>query len=229
MTSPAEAGQLRRALDDFADTMPVGPVDVTAVVRASHRRRSRRRIAGAALGAVLLGPAAYAFLPDTGTAPRTAGHVRILAPDERVTVYGTTQVWLTADGGFSPAGRPDERCELHPGQWCTPLRTDQRRSRTGRHPVGDAHRYLLRARHRCRCPRTAGEATAEGTVLTLAGDPGWGAWFADVPLNTTAGVTDVVSVYDPARRTIVGATESAPVWSPPTAPPAPSGRRRPAP
>jgi hypothetical protein len=229
MTSPAEAGQLRRALDDFADTMPVGPVDVTAVVRASHRRRSRRRIAGAAMGAVLLGPAAYAFLPDTGTAPRTAGHVRILAPDERVTVYGTTQVWLTADGGFCRQDDPTSAAS------CTPVSGAPRYVRISDVLVpADTRSVTLTGTFSA--PGTAvgvrvrqGEATAEGTVLTLAGDPGWGAWFADVPLNTTAGVTDVVSVYDPARRTIVGATESAPVWSPPTAPPAPSGLRRPAP
>ncbi|CAG7642352.1 hypothetical protein SBRY_30640 [Actinacidiphila bryophytorum] len=59
---------------------------------ARPHRAGRRRIAGAAVGAVLLGPAAHAFLPDTGTAPRTAGHVRVLAPGEKVTVYDTTRV-----------------------------------------------------------------------------------------------------------------------------------------
>lgn len=229
MTSAAEADQMRRALDDFADAMPAGLVDVTAVVRASHRRRSRRRVAGAAVGAVLLGPAAYAFLPDTGTAPRTAGHVRVLAPGEKVTLDGTTRVWLTADGGFCRQDDPTSAAS------CTPVSGSPRNVRISDVRV-PADARSVRLAGTFSAPGTAagvrvrqGEATAEGTVLTLAGDPGWGAWFADVPLNTTPGVTDVVSVYDPAHRTIVGATESAPAWSPPTAPPVPDGSPRPAP
>ncbi|MFJ6216713.1 hypothetical protein ACIQGZ_25795 [Streptomyces sp. NPDC092296] len=192
MTSTAEAEQLRRALDDFAGTTPAAPLRMERILWAVRRRRARRRAAGIAAGCGLLltplallagagGPASTTVSP---AAPRGAAGPRIVGPGEKITVGRGITMRLTEDG---------RQCVRQPGEiepFC---------NRVAGPGSGGANKFTLSWDQNRRAILTGSfggtitpaqvvvrtrSGSYEGRLVTLAGRPDWGAWYAD------AGVSD---------------------------------------
>jgi hypothetical protein len=142
--------------------------------------------------------------------------IRIVAPGERVEVVRGVRVWLTADGKH----------------WSTPQRPNLFRSLTeddaggGKPGVSaqpepvDSAFFLSGVYHGLSTDPARVEVTVDdnritGSVLTLAGSPGWGVWYARTPLSAAElkasygedGPT--VTVYDAAGKVVArgGAAE----------------------
>ncbi|MFE7753452.1 hypothetical protein [Streptomyces sp. NPDC057418] len=141
------------------------------------------------------GPAAPSVTTD---AP--AG-VRIVAPGERVAVTPDASVWLTEDGRMC-----DQVMRL---KACYPMTT------TDRPFVGpvtgtstpERHYWIgeFRASGAARLVVRDTGAAHEGTLITQAGEPGWGAWYADVPPHKEgdSAIPDSLTVYDAAGKVLV--------------------------
>ncbi|MFD4035447.1 hypothetical protein ACFWVP_34255 [Streptomyces sp. NPDC058637] len=131
----------------------------------------------------------------------TQTRVRIVAPGERVAVTRDASVWLTGDRRIC-----DQVMRV---KGCYPLTdvdrpyvglvtgtgTSERQHWIGEFEVPGAARLVV---------RDAGGAH-EGTLVTLAGKPGWGAWTAEVsPYKDGVSVLpDSLTVYDSAGRILV--------------------------
>jgi DNA-directed RNA polymerase specialized sigma24 family protein len=195
-----------------------------------HRGRAlrRRRIGAVAVAcALVLGPSAVFAADRIGDARGADGSgarvadvasspVRIVTPGERVEAVRGVRLWLTADGKH----------------WSTPLRSNQFRSlaedtasddgvgneggkpgvSAQMEPVDSAY-FLSGMYHGLstapgRVEASIGGTKVTGTVLTLAGSPGWGVWYARAPLSPAAlkasfvegGPT--VTVYDAAGKAV---------------------------
>ncbi|MEU7469869.1 hypothetical protein AB0A94_15240 [Streptomyces sp. NPDC044984] len=153
--------------------------------------------------------AAQAHRQSGEPAPAAAGPVRVVAPGERVQAGAGVELWLTEEGKH----------------WSTPETDHQFRSvvdgnidLSGRsiglmtEPVGD--RYFLSgvyvAGHssvRVVVDTSDGEVTA--SVVRLAGTPGWGVWYADVPLHEDLTI-DSVTLYDRHGKEIASLTPARP-------------------
>ncbi|MGW0835849.1 sigma factor-like helix-turn-helix DNA-binding protein [Streptomyces prunicolor] len=188
--------------------------------RALRRRRRGMVVAGCAL---LLVPAvvfgAGGFM-GAGSADGSGGGAsdvaqsptRIVAPGERVDAVTGVQVWLTTDGKH----------------WSTPEQPNQFRALTG-----DSDRkeeqpkpgvsaqldpmksgFFLSGLYRglsadpARVEVTVDDRRITGTVLTLAGSPGWGVWYARTPLtpeelkSSSVDGGPTVTVYDAAGKVV---------------------------
>lgn len=135
----------------------------------------------------------------SGTAAgREAGPIRIVAPGERVQAAPGVEMWLTADGSH----------------WSTPEQADQYRGLDGykRHEPGVSlqaepvrGRYFLSGLYygvsgdpgRVELSTAHGEVPAK--VLTLAGSPGWGVWYATASLSAQDTKTLIVEGMEKAR------------------------------
>ncbi|EPD67533.1 sigma factor-like helix-turn-helix DNA-binding protein [Streptomyces sp. HGB0020] len=227
----AAGGDLGRLREEYARAVgELTPSEVPlADVRARGRIRRRRRVAvTGAVCAVLLTP--VVFLADGlvrggGSAKGAAADgalaatspVRVVAPGERVTTGPGVRVWLTADGGHwsGPSvldGRTssDEPIDDRPGD-----------DRPGDDKPGVTLRFdsvkggfLLSGLYYGlsgepgRVSVRTGDRAATAKVLTLAGDPGWGIWYASapVPLKDAKAVLSaepderIVTVYDASGK-----------------------------
>jgi hypothetical protein len=137
---------------------------------------------------------------------------RIVAPGERVDAVTGVQVWLTTDGKH----------------WSTPERPNQFRGLTS-DGDGDGKEgkpgvsaqldpmksgYFLSGLYRglsadpARVEVTVDDRRITGTVLTLAGSPGWGVWYARAPLtpqelkSSSVDGGPTVTVYDAAGKVV---------------------------
>ncbi|MGI5397384.1 hypothetical protein [Streptomyces sp. CA-251251] len=191
---------------------------LAAIVRAGRARR-RRRTAGLVIGCgLLLAPSAIVAvgvtLPDHAPpAPGTvatrptpwkrpdAAAFGVVASGERVRAGAGFELWLTEEG-------------LHRS---TPGTQDQFQGvgdRTLDHPrptvgmtadtVGD--RYFLSGLYTggLRAGRVivdSGDGPLAATVVRLPGTPGWGAWYADLPLHENLAVHRV-TLYDERGREV---------------------------
>ncbi|CAM5398421.1 hypothetical protein GCM10010261_41510 [Streptomyces pilosus] len=219
------------ALDGF-----VPPALPLAEIRAAGALRRRRRAGVVAAGCALLlaPPAVYALAPGevpagaAGASPGRPepGPVRVVAPGERVSAAPGVDVWLTADGHHWSSPRSPARFRAvddgnldrsRPGVSLQGERLDDGTYvRTGvfHGLAGDPARVEVRE----------GGRTVTADVLTLAGSPGWGAWYvrtaggdAEAAGDTAAQAVPgaggpAVTVYDAAGKVLVRAEfESAAV------------------
>ena len=192
--------------------------------RALRRRRRGVLVAGCALllvPAVVFGVGGFM---GAGSADGSGGGAsdvaqsptRIVAPGERVDAVTGVQVWLTTDGKH----------------WSAPERPNQFRGLTdNRDGDGDGDKgegkpgvsaqldpmksgYFLSGLYRglsadpARVEVTVDDRRITGTVLTLAGSPGWGVWYARAPLtpeelkSSSVDGGPTVTVYDAAGKAV---------------------------
>ncbi|PSM41842.1 hypothetical protein C6Y14_19150 [Streptomyces dioscori] len=181
-----------------------------AIEAAGRTLRKRRRLTTAVLtsvGALLLVPLVVGAVRGTGsgsggvTVSVDRAAVRVVTPGERVAAAPGVQVWLSKDGTHvSAPGQPNQFRDAGKdgsgkGGAALTLWAD---STAGK-------RIFLSGVHRG--PREASRVevrTTDGTftarLLTLAGSPGWSAWYVDARL--TGGDTEspgiTVKAYDSA-------------------------------
>ncbi|WP_431776722.1 hypothetical protein [Streptomyces cucumeris] len=217
MTSRNEAEQLHRALDDLADSIPATPIRMDDILHATRKRRARRRIAGITAGcALLLAPLSYLATVDSSTSsvvspaasapPNTA---RVVAPGEKITVAPGVKMWLTQDG---------KQCLQHSSEntpWCQTLADGKPGANLAGLDSNDHRAWLSGGYLGNGIPDRAQIRTLSGTthatVITLAGNPGWGAWYAQTRTTSAAPADNKhptaflrnVTVYDTAGKTIV--------------------------
>ncbi|WP_416960492.1 sigma factor-like helix-turn-helix DNA-binding protein [Streptomyces sp. Agncl-13] len=206
------------------DTLFDVPFDVPLDAVEQRGRALRRRRGGviaAACGLLLMpgvvfGAGRFVGGGSTGgagggTADVAQSPVRIVAPGERVDAVPGVQVWLTTDGKH----------------WSTPERPNQFRGLTGgsddkkKNPAVSAQPepvnsgYFVSGLYRglsadpARVEVTVDDRRITGTVLTLAGSPGWGVWYARAPLtpeemkSSSVDGGPTVTVYDAAGKVVV--------------------------
>jgi hypothetical protein len=223
MTSRSDNRRLQEAFTEAARGITPSPVPLTAILR-DGRTRKRRRAAALTLccGLVLALSAAAAIrlsAPDgTGTptvpavsvAPATAAPaLRVVAPGEQVEVMPGVRVWLTAQGKHSST--PDKQDEFRSagnGNLAAGDASSQSEGVAGRMFLsglylgeGDPARVEIVTLH----------GTVSGHLLTLAGHPGWGMWYADGGSSTPHSTNPdgpfrsevhQVTVYDTAGKVI---------------------------
>jgi len=238
----AQAGRLREALAEAAYDITPSRLPLAAIEHDGRARRRRRRAAvfGASCG-LLVVPLAVVGLrsaasgtegadgaegvrvesPAVGSSasPAAAGKVRVVTPGERVRVAPGTKLWLTEDGmHWTEPDAPTQFTSIADGNIA--LREPGVTLRaTGR----DRDWFLFGIYHgtggneaaRVKI-ETVGGGESEGSALTLAGSPKWGAWYATVklpesptskkPNNLRADTgTRRVTVYDAAGGVIATA------------------------
>ncbi|MFJ9244577.1 sigma factor-like helix-turn-helix DNA-binding protein [Streptomyces sp. NPDC101776] len=202
-----------------AEVAPFDTFDVPldAVERRGRTLRRRRRGVVMAVWALLLGPAvvfgAGRFMgagstdgSDGGVAAATAqSPIRIVAPGERVDAVPGVQVWLTADGKhWSTPERPNQFLGPEGGKPGVSARPDHVR---GGYFLSGLYHGL--SADPARVEVTVADHRITGTVLTLAGSPGWGVWYAPTSLSLAdlkssfADGGPAVTVYDASGKVVV--------------------------
>ncbi|MGW1806646.1 sigma factor-like helix-turn-helix DNA-binding protein [Streptomyces sp. NPDC002078] len=187
--------RLREAYAATARDVVPGPPPLDAVT--ARGRAWRRRRAAVVAGGCAVALAAGGFVavggiggiggagdgkPSGTAAGRDAGSVRIVAPGERVQAAPGVEMWLTADGSH----------------WSTPEQSDQFRALDAypSHKPGVSvqaapvkGRYFLSGLYYGvtgdpgRVELSTGHGEVAAKVLTLAGSPGWGVWYASTSLS----------------------------------------------
>ncbi|MFJ9964133.1 hypothetical protein [Streptomyces avermitilis] len=205
---PPHHAELREAFARLADDVMPSSVPLTEIEREGRARRRRRRTTALVTGCLLvLAPLAYVSwrltpaAPDGGAAPAASvpgGSVRVVAAGERVQPLSGVELWLAKDGEHwsTPTGSgvslPEE--SRGAGGPAVTLRLEQ---------VHD--RFLLSGTYRgagqaARVEVETPSGTTAGTLLTLAGSPGWSVWYAAAPEPKSAGkrlfAAVRVTVYD---------------------------------
>ncbi|QKW04520.1 hypothetical protein HUT14_00705 [Streptomyces sp. NA02536] len=153
--------------------------------------------------------AAPAHSQSGEAASPAAGVVRVVAPGERVRAAAGVELWLTAEGkhwSTSETGEQfrsvvDGNIDLStPGIGLTAEPVGDRYFLSGVYVAGQsAVRVVVRT--------SDGKVTA--SAVRLPGTPGWGVWYADVPLHDGLGV-DAVTLYDRHGKEIASLTPSRP-------------------
>jgi hypothetical protein len=223
----AEAARAVEAAQVTAGDVPFG-VPLDAVAQRGRALRRRRRIAGAALCAVLLVPAAVFAAdrimgtgagdgPDTGAADVARSPIRIVAPGERVDAAPGVQVWLTTDGKhWSTPEQPNQFLGLTDDSPASGSKvgTESGKPAASVQPEPLNSSYFLSGLYRglsadpARVEVTVDGSRVTGTVLTLAGSPGWGVWYTRAPLSAEelkssyADGGPTVTVYDAAGKVV---------------------------
>ncbi|MGX9888750.1 sigma factor-like helix-turn-helix DNA-binding protein [Streptomyces sp. NPDC002276] len=227
-----DAGRLRERLTEVAEAAQVGAGDVPFgvalddVERRGRALRRRRRAVGAAVCALLLVPAgvlavgrivgggsaggAVAGAVDVARSP-----IRIVAPGERVAAVPGVQVWLTSDGKhWSTPQRPNQFVGLTDGSYASGSKAGAGKPAASMQPDRLNSSYFLSGLYRglsadpARVEITVDDNRMTGTVLTLAGSPGWGVWYTRASLSLAelkssygdGGPT--VTVYDAAGKVV---------------------------
>ncbi|MEU5532036.1 hypothetical protein [Streptomyces sp. NPDC020362] len=186
-------GGLTEAFASAVADVPRTPVPLTAIERAGRTRRRRRRAtAFLACCVLVLGPLGWLgwrLAGGPGSGPVTpgksvaAGTVRVVAAGERVRPLSGAELWLTKDGAHWSA--PKGGGEFLPVAGLSPNTA----AVTVRMELADG-RLLLSGIHHGGGPAARVEADTPagrvpGTVLTLAGDPGWDVWYATIRFDVT--------------------------------------------
>ncbi|WP_225831968.1 hypothetical protein [Streptomyces sp. NK08204] len=160
--------------------------------------------------------AAKAGAPTSARAAKPAAPVRVVAPGERVQVMPQVQLWLTEDGKH----------------WSTPTQADQFRSTADgnldmSHPDVSLQAEPVQGRYFlsgiCHGKGDAAgvkvvtdKGTVTGHIVRLAGQPGWGAWYATSPLpsgpknnNGKHNFVHSITVTDTTGHTMASLTTAA--------------------
>ncbi|MFE1797039.1 sigma factor-like helix-turn-helix DNA-binding protein [Streptomyces sp. NPDC059517] len=196
-------------------TPPLPAPAIEAAGRTLRKRRRRTTAVLTSVGALLLVPLVLGAVRDTDsgsggvTVSVERAAVRVVTPGERVTAAPGVQLWLSKDGThLSAPGQPNQFRDAGKG--------GSGEGGSGEGGAGgpaltlwvdstSGKRIFLSGVHRG--PREASRVevrTDEGTftarLLTLAGSPGWSAWYVDARLTggdtSSPGIT--VKAYDSA-------------------------------
>ncbi|MFE9449203.1 hypothetical protein [Streptomyces sp. NPDC006739] len=178
------------------------PVPLAEIEREGRARTGRRRVRWLATVAVLLGAIAYVVVPRVTTAPgaptpsagAAAATVRVVAAGEHVSPLPDVELWLTKDGEHSSAV---------PGLVLAPAGPAGHKAVVTMELLGSGDRYLMTGTYRGATPAARVTlrtpfGTASGTLLALAGSPGWSAWYAtgDFPGNRQRLLDARVTIHD---------------------------------
>lgn len=215
-----DSGRLREAYARAARDVVPSEVPLAELRTGGRVRRRRRRAVVSAACAALLVPAALLAADrvgaggarDEASGARAGGGagsatspVRVVAPGERVTVGRGVRVWLTADGGHwsVPTDLPGDNSDRPGDGPGVSVRVDS---------VPDGF-FLSGLFHGLngepgRVEVSAGGGRTTAKVLVLAGNPGWGIWYASAPLPEknmrmlfdAGGDERIVTVYDASGR-----------------------------
>ncbi|MEU9184769.1 sigma factor-like helix-turn-helix DNA-binding protein [Streptomyces sp. NPDC048484] len=189
------------------------PIPIPAIKEAGlSRRRQRRRTTAllTSVGALLLVPLVFGVVRGTASGAGAGSGtvsvsvegaaVRVVTPGERVTAAPGVEFWLTKDGThWSAPGQPNRfRDSGEEGE--DPGLTVRADSTSGKRIfLSGVHRGTREA---ARVELVTPEGTFTARVLTLAGSPGWSAWYADAQLTvgeqSLPGIT--VKAYDSAGK-----------------------------
>lgn len=206
-------GELGEAFAAAREGAPRTPVPLAAIEREGRARRRRRRITVLLTCCLLvLGPLGYVGrrLTDvSGGGPVTpgrsvaAGTVRVVAAGEHVRPLSGEELWLTKDGAHwsSPQGGGESLPVS--GLSAEPPTVTLRLEVTGRGGLllSGVHRGGgAAARVEVRLP----SGRTNGTVLTLAGNPGWDVWYATprLPADKQELMHTRVTVYDAGGKVL---------------------------
>ncbi|MGP4013022.1 sigma factor-like helix-turn-helix DNA-binding protein [Streptomyces sp. 4N124] len=221
-----DAERLRGVFAEIAETAQVADglapfaVQLGAIEERGRTLRRRRVGVVAAVCALLLAPAAV-FATDrivgSGAADGSAATVvgmasspiRIVAPGERVEAMPGVQVWLTTDGRHWSTAQGPNQFQRLPGDG-----SENRQPGVLVQPEPVKGAYFLSGLYYglsadpARVEVTVDGSEVTGSVLTLAGNPGWGVWYAPAPLSTAelkASYVEggpMVTVYDAAGKVV---------------------------
>ncbi|WP_405973130.1 sigma-70 region 4 domain-containing protein [Streptomyces sp. NBC_00988] len=160
--------------------------------------------------------------------------IRIVAPGERVDAVPGVQVWLTTDGkhwstpeapnqflGLTDESEEDRYEDAYRSKYKDSYGSGRKVSAESKQPTVSVQpdplnntSYFLSGLYRglsadpARVEVTVDDRRITGTVLTLAGSPGWGVWYARAPLTPEelkASSVDggpAVTVYDAAGKAV---------------------------
>ncbi|WP_143076561.1 hypothetical protein [Streptomyces sp. MUSC 14] len=185
---------------------PVPLAEIECEGRAWRRRRRVRRLTTLV---VLLGTIACVVVPRvTGRTasgaptPSTsaASTVRVVAAGEHVRPLPNVELWLAKDG---------EHWSAAPGLVLAPTGRAGGKASVTMTVLGTGNRYLMTGTYRGPTPAArvtlrAPFGTTSGTLLTLAGSPGWSAWYAtgELPKGKEQLLKARVTIHD-ARGSVV--------------------------
>jgi hypothetical protein len=219
-----DEARLRTAFATEAERLTPAPFPLGAIVLGGRALRRRRRVrASAALAAAVLVPAvagAFGALgghgqrgtqveaapPGLSASPSPSGtrpQVRVVRPDQRLRLAGS-KLWLTAD----PAGK----CvwSEEGGTGCRKVvdpNTIDGPGILGAQGDGALTSGIYRGPGKpAYAAVTVENVTVPGTIVTLAGDPGWAVYYAVTPQRSVRGSTPPsaprVVVYDAAGKAL---------------------------
>ncbi|MFB7509116.1 hypothetical protein [Streptomyces broussonetiae] len=185
------------------------PVPLAEIEREGRARRRQWRVRWLAAVALLLGTIAYVVVPRvtgrtaSGAPTPSAGTtstVRIVAAGEHVRPLPDVELWLTKDGEHSSAA---------PGLVPAPAAQGGHKAAVTMEMLGTGNRYLMTGTYRGPTPAARVTlrtpfGTTSGTLLALAGSPGWSAWYAtgELPKDKKKLMDARVTIHD-ARGTVV--------------------------
>ncbi|MCP9213193.1 hypothetical protein [Streptomyces cucumeris] len=144
-----------------------------------------------------------------GASSMNKGSVKVVAPGEKITVAPGVKMWLTQNG---------KQCLQHSFEttpWCQTLAGAKPGANLAGLDSNDHRGWLSGGYIGNGVPDHAQIRTLSGTthatVVTLAGNPGWGAWYAQARTTSPAPADNKhpkaflrnVTVYDTAGKTIV--------------------------
>ncbi|WP_427921530.1 sigma factor-like helix-turn-helix DNA-binding protein [Streptomyces sp. cg40] len=221
----AEVAEAAEAVQVGSGDVPFG-VSLAAVEQRGRVLRRRRRAVVTAVCALLVVPAGVfgvGRVVGGGTADGAAAGavdvarspIRIVAPGERVAALPGVQVWLTSDGKhWSTPQRPNQFLGLTEESYASGSKAGAGKPGASVQPDRLNSSYFLSGLYRglsadpARVEVTVDDSRMTGTVLTLAGSPGWGVWYTRAPLSLAelkssygdGGPT--VTVYDAAGKVV---------------------------
>ncbi|MFD7699229.1 hypothetical protein [Streptomyces caelestis] len=180
---------------------------------------TNKRVAAVAVAVALAGAPGVAQAVTPAQAPahhrigepasNTAGSVRVVAPGERVRAGAGVELWLTEEGKHWSTPEMDHQFRSvvdgnidlrSPGIGLTAETVGDRYFLSGIHVTGH---------HSVRVVVDTSDGAVTASVVRLPGKPGWGVWYADVPLHEDLTV-DGVTLYDKRGREIASLTPSRP-------------------
>ncbi|MDL2079046.1 sigma factor-like helix-turn-helix DNA-binding protein [Streptomyces sp. GXMU-J15] len=230
-----EGGPARLRTLLATDVLP-GAVPLDAIERRGRALRRRRAGAVVVACALVLGPSAALAANQFGGADSASGAgadadgaasspVRIVTPGERVEAVRGVRLWLTDKGkhwstplrAHQFLGLAEDIAEGTADGTADGTVNDTADDKKPHvsaqfEPLGDNF-FLSGLYHGLstapgRVEASLGGTEVTGTVLTLAGSPGWGVWYARAPLSSTALKASLgeggptVTVYDAAGKAV---------------------------
>ncbi|MFD7863429.1 hypothetical protein [Streptomyces sp. NPDC059783] len=212
---------LATALKRAAAGLPVGPAPVDTAVHLGRTLRRRRRAAlSTALATAVLVPAtALAALslhasgtdaptPPAASAP-VSSPVRVVAPEQKLAPGRDHTMWLTGRGLFlraprspaSPAKPTLAVADVPEGDISCVARTD---------PTGALHTCVYRgSAEGATFTVTVAGRTLDTRTVTLAGRPGWAAFYAESPGPESQSPPDLVITARAADGTVLASLTKA--------------------
>ncbi|MGW8950094.1 hypothetical protein [Streptomyces sp. NPDC055709] len=211
---------LAKTLHASAHAVPVRPAPTEAVIQRGRAMRRRRKTARAAgLAAVLAPCTLLAGLQITATAstptqpmitaaqPTKSAAARVVRAGERIDAGRGYTVWLTKENTMVVEGPGTHRKQK---PIFGPTGPNNLRAGGVVHKSGNLYAGAYEGKV-ARATVKLGEVTLNAKVITLAGNPGWAAFYVNGP--STAGVKDwparVITVYAADGTALASSTSPA--------------------